>query len=230
MTAPTPNLGLLPTLLISLGVHLVVLLGTGLLPMVTSPKLTFGPVYSVRLVSMPAGILQATPSATLAQEVLAAPSPAAVALKKSGEIPKATPITKTQTPTHTAKVDAAVERMRKHVTSLPTTPTVGGSQATTGDDNRMAAYYAAVWSRIKGAWTLPKGIVTGKMGEAIVHARIMRDGSLADVTLEKRSGNATFDASALRAVRKAAPLPPLPAWFSGGSLEVGIRFHADDLP
>ena len=47
--------------------------------------------------------------------------------------------------------------------------------------------------------------------------------------LEKRSGNRYFDESALRTVKKANPLPPLPEELRESSIEIGIRFHSAEL-
>jgi TonB family protein len=65
--------------------------------------------------------------------------------------------------------------------------------------------------------------------ETIVDIKIARDGSIAQVNFEKRSGNVLFDDAALRAVMKAAPFPPLPAAIAENSIEFGIRFHPSEL-
>jgi TonB family protein len=71
------------------------------------------------------------------------------------------------------------------------------------------------------AWVYPgtdKGLVT------LLSLKIARSGELKQVVFEKRSGNARFDESALRAIKKAAPFPPLPEGLAGEFLELGIRF------
>jgi TonB family protein len=52
---------------------------------------------------------------------------------------------------------------------------------------------------------------------------------IADINFEKRSGSTYFDESALKAIKKASPLPSLPEWIRDSSIEVGIRFHSSDL-
>lgn len=228
MIIPSPGTGLFPMLLVSLGVHALVLIAGGLLPMTAAPRITFGPVYSVRLVGMPADLLQNTPGTVLSRDILSPPTSKTVVLKKEGEIPPASPIKKApEVPERARKLDAAVDEIRRRVAARSKTTVGGGTAVDT--DNRMAAYYGDIWRRIKGSWILPKSMLTERTGEAIVHARIVRDGSLVDINLAKSSGNASFDTSAVRAVHRAAPFPPLPSWFPGGSLEVGIRFHVDDL-
>jgi TonB family protein len=65
--------------------------------------------------------------------------------------------------------------------------------------------------------------------ETVVLARILRNGAVTDVTFEKRSGNRYFDDSAIRAIKKASPFPPLPAWIRDNSIEIGIRFHSSEF-
>jgi len=55
---------------------------------------------------------------------------------------------------------------------------------------------------------------------------ILGNGTLNEAGFEKPSGNRFFDESALKAIKKAAPFPPLPDWVREGSIEVGIRFHS----
>jgi TonB family protein len=65
--------------------------------------------------------------------------------------------------------------------------------------------------------------------ETVIDVTILRNGAVTEVNFEKRSGNRFFDESALKAIRKASPFPPLPAWVGEASLGVGIRFHSSEL-
>ncbi len=65
--------------------------------------------------------------------------------------------------------------------------------------------------------------------EVIIHTRILRDGTVAALDFEKRSGNRYFDESALRSVKKAIPFPPFPEGLRENSVEVGIRFRSSDF-
>ncbi len=91
----------------------------------------------------------------------------------------------------------------------------------------MNAYYALIWSRIKSQWALPRGILQSDNLEAIIDVRILRDGTVNRLGIEKSSGNRYFDESALRAVRKAT-FPALPAWIQDTSAEFGIKFHSSE--
>ena len=64
-----------------------------------------------------------------------------------------------------------------------------------------------------------------KAPPVVVTFTIRRDGSVTDVRITQRSGNAVLDTSAQRAIYDASPLPPLPAGFSGSSATVDFWFH-----
>ena len=63
-----------------------------------------------------------------------------------------------------------------------------------------------------------------KKPEAIIAIRIKRDGEIVKVWTEKSSGNTYFDQSALRAIAKSNPLPPVPEGYGEEYFELGIRF------
>ncbi|RJX28686.1 MAG: TonB C-terminal domain-containing protein [Desulfarculus sp.] len=105
----------------------------------------------------------------------------------------------------------------------------GPSQADT-TSLRFQVYYTEIWERVRRHWVLPEALLGRQKGlEAIVVARINRNGSLDKVWLERGSGNRRLDQSALRAVERAAPFPALPSIVRGRSHEVGIRFRPEDI-
>jgi colicin import membrane protein len=90
----------------------------------------------------------------------------------------------------------------------------------------FSAYYSKVWKQIRSMWAMPEGLKgTGLV--AVYGIRIGRDGRVIDAWLENGSGNSAFDDSALRAIHKADPLPPLPETYSDITMDVGIRFYSD---
>lgn len=64
----------------------------------------------------------------------------------------------------------------------------------------------------------------GAAGTAIVRFVILRDGRLANVEVEKPSGNALLDLESRRAVLMTRQLPPLPAQFTQPTLTVHLQF------
>jgi colicin import membrane protein len=208
-------------------------------PTIPSPKWTFGPAYSVQLVSMPASLLQERPSETPLQKERppADLTPVPVVSKKVTPLAPAKPADLKKP---ASDLDKAIDAIRRRLTAsektakaVPAKPAdnIAASTAVTGTelDRRMKPYYAVIWSRIRGQWALPQGILPKENIEAIITAQILRNGTLADATFEKRSGNRYFDESALRAIHKASPFPPLPDYIGGAIIEVGVRFHSAEL-
>lgn len=87
-----------------------------------------------------------------------------------------------------------------------------------GQGGGPADYYSRITKEIWQQWVYPD---TGKKDiEAIISVKILRDGTAIVQKVEKSSGNALFDRSAIRALAKASPLPPPPQ-----EMEIGVRFY-----
>jgi len=92
-------------------------------------------------------------------------------------------------------------------------------------DIRYIAYYKRIWSQIQFSWVIPEGVTARVSLVTVVGIRIAADGEIEQFWIEEKSGNDYYDQSALRAIRKANPLPPLPKDLRGEPLEVGINFR-----
>ena len=230
--------------------HLLILFLLILSPSQSSPKWTFGPVYSVQLVSLPASLPERNDSVASLREITdSAPSNRYIIKKELINTFASAPIVSIETRKKSVggmeKVLDAVRKNVQSATNQPvpdaapqgmeriTPPASGGAlpSAKQGDaeaNAQMRTYYALIWSKIRGLWTLPRGIFPENI-EVVIHAQILKDGTVTGVDFEKRSGNSYFDATALRTVKKASPLPPLPDGLGDSSLEVGIRFHSSEF-
>ena len=113
------------------------------------------------------------------------------------------------------QIVAALEKVRQRVqadrrqaaeTSHSTSASGGGG----GDTLRglpFILYTQEVKQRVKQSWI----VAEHKSGlTAVVRFGILADGEVVGVELAERSGDSVFDESAMRAVRKADPLPPPP--------------------
>lgn len=98
----------------------------------------------------------------------------------------------------------------------------GGSDASS--NIRFRAYYDRIWAKIRSSWVLPEGVTSSTSLTTVVGIRIAASGEIEQYWIEERSGNDYYDQSALRAIRKASPLPSLPDDISEIPLEVGINF------
>ena len=92
----------------------------------------------------------------------------------------------------------------------------------------MNDYYGMIWAKIKEGWTLPENLPKEKADlEAVIVVIIEKGGKVQKSWFEKRSGNSLYDQMAMRAIRKAEPLPPIPKELGDDTLEIGIRFHPE---
>jgi len=240
---------------ISLLFHVAILSLLFFAPSFPAPKMTFGPAYTVSLVSLPRSAPEQRSTSAAARELMAVDRRPETVLKKHLEpAPAAVPIRTIETrKKRDPDLDKAMEEIRKKAAATgaagqPQPKAAAGKAEKTdkteraagqpgppgqpGDaemDAQMRAYYTMIWSRIKSNWALPQGILPSEVLEAVIDVTILRSGAVTDVNFEKRSGNSYFDESAMKAIRKASPLPPLPAWLGGSSIAVGIRFHSSAL-
>lgn len=87
------------------------------------------------------------------------------------------------------------------------------------------SYRQQVINTVKARWTN----VIARPGLVVtIHFEIGPDGDVSGVRVEQSSGNAAYDASAVRAVQRATPLPPPPARYVKEFREFQIEFHSEE--
>ena len=110
----------------------------------------------------------------------------------------------------------------------PGSGTGSGAGTGSGGGTPEQVYGGMVEARIKKEWALPENFLKGKTQlEAIIVVIIERDGRVQKAWFEKKSGNASYDQMAMRAIKKAEPLPPFPTAFIDNTFAIGIRFRPD---
>ena len=224
--------------LASLLLHLIVIAAVIMTVPGASRQLTFGASYSVALVGPE--VLRSPQEASGPKNLLQPSQPAhSVILKRKPIASETAPLIKkdeTGKPDIEKAISAIKQKELSNVESnktnnappvskppgtSPTSP--GENQSRTNDYNRF------IWSKIKKNWTLPATLMPKNNVETIIEVRIAQSGALEYIGFEKRSGNSYFDESALRAVKKSVPFPPLAGWVNSRSIEIGIRFHSKEL-
>jgi len=101
---------------------------------------------------------------------------------------------------------------------------VAGSGSGPGSSGSvLASYLTLVDWKIQQNW-VPMGVAASPETVVVVRFRVLRSGQVRDVELEAGSGNASLDASALRAIRQSLPLPPFPNLLTDPSLDLRYRF------
>lgn len=87
-------------------------------------------------------------------------------------------------------------------------------------------YLGIVQNKISQNWVPPTGMAkTGRTERATVYFKILRNGQIKDLSIETSSGAFFFDQSALRAVSRSVPLPPLPVGFGEDALGIHFDFE-----
>lgn len=124
---------------------------------------------------------------------------------------------------------ASREKVEKQPTvPPPKVPVTSSSKPSANLESKLNQYYSLIWAKIKEAWTIPKNVLEDRVDlETVIVVIIEKDGRIKNYWFEKKSGNDLYDQTVVRAIKKAEPLPPIPAELSEDTLEVGIRFSPD---
>ena len=218
--------------LASLLLHLIVIAAVIMTVPGASRQLTFGAPYSVALVGPE--VLRSPQEASGPKNLLQ-PSQTAhsVILKRKPTASETAPLIKkdeTGKPDIEKAISAIKQKELSNVESNKTSKAPPASPTSSAENqSRTNDYNRFIWSKIKKNWTLPATLMPKKNVETIIEVRIAQSGALEYIGFEKRSGHSYFDESALRAVKKSAPFPPLAGWVNSRSIEIGIRFHSAEL-
>ena len=102
-----------------------------------------------------------------------------------------------------------------------TSGTPEGSSAT----NQLANMYGLqVIQKIQSEWRLVNEQGVGGL-KTVVEVQIKRTGEIVGISLREKSGNDLFDEAAVRAVNRAAPLPPVPEAIAQQSTILILKFR-----
>ncbi len=92
----------------------------------------------------------------------------------------------------------------------------------------LGMYGNRVKEAINKEWAMPDMLKPQGLETRLIVV-VSRDGKVLDLRVEKASGNSLFDESAVRAVRRASPLPALPEVITYPKVEIDIRFRPEGL-
>ena len=216
---------------LSLAIHLVVITVILISIPTTSRHLTFGTAYSVQLVGSEV-ILPPHDFSGLKDILQSNEAINPIIIKRKITSISSTPVKKQEI--NKLNIEKAVSAIRQNQQDKPKTSAAasaaGPVKMSESEVNAQTKeYIGVVWSRVKKNWTMPQALMPKENIETIIDVRISRSGALEHMGFEKRSGNRYFDDSALRAVKKSSPFPPLPYWVKDRNIEIGIRFHSAEL-
>ncbi len=231
------------TVLFSAGIHLLflfVLMYGNLLP---SRSIDYNPVYTVNLVSsLPEnnGGEQAVKAVNAIQPVhIEPPKPVQqmilpIEQKAPSKNELISAIRHINSELKQQQLLNAIQEAVKGASTSTTTTSkqaTGGSGGGNGLPSGRAAeeYYSIIWQRIHDAWLVPSSMAASSYGyETVVTVIIKKDGTITDLNVEKSSGNIYFDQTAIRAIKRASPLPPFPPSWLQKDINIGIKFSCKE--
>lgn len=202
------------SLVASVSLHVVVLVGAVLLGQCGPDRSDLPPVYQVDLVQ--AAETAPRPTRPRPEPDVEAPPPEPEAVEKvpDPESPRPEPEPEPEPP------EPAREGPERETRAGPELPVT-----LEGRPFQFPWYLEALVRKVQRNWR-PGATAL----RTTVYFRIERSGRIADVDVAESSGSFLFDQAAERAVRASDPLPPLPGEYSGDYLGVYFDFDATVRP
>lgn len=227
--------GLSNMIILSLVVHLAVLAVIFVSLPTSSRHLTFGPVYSVSLVSQEAAFTNNKESSLIKEIGKSSQTANSIIYKRQVTGLAPTPVKKEEI--NRLNIEKAVSALQQKqldkpstATSTQTTPAGSANKPAAAEFNSwMKEYSAQTKMRVTRNFNIPPALAPKENIQAIIAIKILRNGTLDYANFEKHSGNRYFDDAALKAVKKSVPFAPFPEKIRENSIEIGIIFHPSQL-
>jgi len=107
---------------------------------------------------------------------------------------------------------------------------IGSGLGGGGIGSAKEVYDGLIVYHIQKNWAFSEHLVRGQSNlETLVGIKILPNGEIQDIWIDKKSGNPILDESAIRAIKKSNPLPPLPREIGLYDYKVGLRFTPKGL-
>ncbi len=104
------------------------------------------------------------------------------------------------------------------------------SRNSTGSSNLIEnQYFASIVNRLHQFWALPENLQKNPNLTAVAVITVRKNGSIANLMFESKSGDRVFDQFVRKAIRSADPLPPIPPALKRQRIEIGLRFKPGSI-
>ena len=94
-------------------------------------------------------------------------------------------------------------------------------------DPLLQKYYMDIMQKIQEVWRKPAALKKDLL--TLLTIKVRRDGTVVDISVDQASGNRAYDESINRAIRAAEPLPRIPTAVKEDLMDIGLRFHPEDM-
>jgi TonB family protein len=96
-------------------------------------------------------------------------------------------------------------------------------------DPIFVSYFNKIKQSIESEWEYPElALRYGLQGKLSLEFTIAKDGQLAQLRLIRSSGSQLLDEEAIRAIKAAAPFPPIPPWIKPNPLPISASMEYHD--
>jgi protein TonB len=104
-----------------------------------------------------------------------------------------------------------------------------GSVSLYTTDPKYVTYVGKIRQSIESEWQYPEvALRYGLQGKLALEFTILGDGHLEGLRLLRSSGSSLLDDEALRAIKAAAPFPPIPPWIRPNPLRITATMEYRD--
>jgi len=131
----------------------------------------------------------------------------------------------------------AVEMEKKLLQTSRPSPAVAAPSRSTSTSTESSAkvsgsssskiarmYYAAITNKLLQYWALPESMQKQSYLLSTAVITINKNGQIADIFFEQRSGDRVFDQFVTRTIKAANPMPAIPAAMKKQRVEIGLNF------
>lgn len=106
----------------------------------------------------------------------------------------------------------------------------GGGTGLGGGGGTADPYKVKIAGIIQQNWEFSSQMLRNSYGmEVYVHIFVLPDGTIRDITYDKRAPSAYLNNSVKRALEKSSPLPPLPGGYSSEGVSIGFVFTPEGV-
>jgi TonB family protein len=111
-------------------------------------------------------------------------------------------------------------------------PRAGSPVSLNTNDPVFVSYFNKIKQSIESQWEYPEiALRYGLQGKLSLQFTIAKNGQLEQLRLTRSSGSQLLDEEALRAIKAAAPFPPIPPWIKANPLPIvaSMEYHDNRL-
>jgi len=96
-------------------------------------------------------------------------------------------------------------------------------------DPAYISYFNRIKQAIEQNWEYPElALRYGLQGRLSLEFAVDSNGQLEQLRITRSSGSQLLDDEALRAIKAAAPFPPIPTWIKGNPLSISVSMEYND--